>query len=192
MFAGYSYLSVCTGSRRAARFAGSVPKRTPTSTELPRANTGAQGLIGILNGVNRPSVKGRAQAEMVPIDSATQREEDCFGEELQPNLATGCAERLANTDLLDSRLDVGEHAVHDADAADDQRDSSSEGEHDRQHVGDLCHAAEEFGERLRTVDGARIVTRANDLRECGLWQGSPSAGVRMVKKISFSALVPWK
>jgi hypothetical protein len=34
VFGSYSYLSVCTGSNLAARFAGSVPKRTPTMTDV--------------------------------------------------------------------------------------------------------------------------------------------------------------
>ncbi len=39
---GYSYLRVATGSSRAARLAGRVPKMTPTMTEVLRAMTAAQ------------------------------------------------------------------------------------------------------------------------------------------------------
>ena len=64
-------------------------------------------------------------------DSSAERKEDRLGEKLQPNLAAGRAQSLSDADLLDSRLNVGEHAVHDADAADDQGDACPEREHDR-------------------------------------------------------------
>lgn len=64
---GYSYLRVSTGSRRAARLAGSVPKMTPTKTEVMRAMTADHQLQGILKGVNRPREIGRARPRSVPI-----------------------------------------------------------------------------------------------------------------------------
>ncbi len=136
----YSYFRVWTGSSRAARFAGSVPKSTPTSTEVASEITADQGLMGILKGVSRPSVKRNGEAEQRADDPATERKEDGFGEKLQSNLAAGCAQGLANADLFDARLHIGQHAVHDADAADDQRDSRRERKHDGQHVGDFRHA----------------------------------------------------
>src|SRR5260370_33524016 len=63
----YSYLSVCTGSSRAARFAGIVPKSTPTNTDVVNAATADHGLTGILNGDNKPSVRGMARPRIVPI-----------------------------------------------------------------------------------------------------------------------------
>ena len=66
-----------------------------------------------------------------------ESERKTLGEELQADLAAGGAERLADADLLDARLDVGEHGVHDADAGDDQGDGGGERQHDGEHVGDL-------------------------------------------------------
>jgi hypothetical protein len=44
----YSYFSVSTGSRRAAPFAGTVPKITPTMTEVASAMTADRQSVGIL------------------------------------------------------------------------------------------------------------------------------------------------
>jgi hypothetical protein len=44
----YSYFSVSTGSSLAARFAGTVPKITPTMTDVPSAITAERQSTGIL------------------------------------------------------------------------------------------------------------------------------------------------
>ena len=119
----YSYFSVATGSSRAARCAGSVPKATPTSTEVASAITALQGEIGILMLVNMRRLSGSASPMMRPDKAARERHEDGLGEELHSYLTPRGAESLADADLLDARLHVRQHGVHDAHAGDDERDA---------------------------------------------------------------------
>src|SRR5580704_3394181 len=63
----YSYLRVWTGSRRAARLAGSVPKSTPTRTEVESEMTADQDEMGILNGVRKLTDMGIARPTTVPM-----------------------------------------------------------------------------------------------------------------------------
>src|SRR5207249_10878320 len=62
----YSYFSVSTGSSREARFAGTVPKMTPTITEVASAITAACHGTGSLYGVRSRTEMGIPMPMMVP------------------------------------------------------------------------------------------------------------------------------
>ena len=56
-------------------------------------------------------------------EAAGERRRQALEQELQQDLAPPRAERLAHADLARALLHVHEHDVHDADAADGQRDA---------------------------------------------------------------------
>ena len=95
-------------------------------------------------------------------DTSREREEDGFGEELQADFARGGAEGLADADLFQASLDVGEHGVHDADAGDDEGDAGGEGEDDGEHVGDLAHDVEHLAHGEGVVDGGGVMATLDD------------------------------
>ena len=74
--------------------------------------------------------------------AAGEGRREALEQELQEDLARAGAKRLANADLARPLLHVDEHDVHDADAADGQRQDPDEGQHDLQPaddaVGDLA------------------------------------------------------
>ena len=67
-------------------------------------------------------------------DAADQAEHGGLDEELAPDDPGRGAERLAQPDLADSLGDRHQHDVHDADAADDERDGGDAPEQDGQRV----------------------------------------------------------
>src|SRR5579875_4055622 len=62
----YSYFSVVTGSSFAARFAGNVPKMTPTRIAVTSEMIALHGEIGICRPVSRRTLSGRASPSSVP------------------------------------------------------------------------------------------------------------------------------
>ena len=66
----------------------------------------------------------------MPTHAAGERRGQPFEQKLQQDLAAFRAERLAHADLARPLLHVDEHDVHDADAADRQRQHADEREHD--------------------------------------------------------------
>ena len=74
----------------------------------------------------------------------------------------GGAEGLADSDLANAGAHVGQHDVHDADAAHGQRDGGDEKEDDCERVCDVSGNGEVFGEGLGLVDGVRPVARLDD------------------------------
>ena len=65
----------------------------------------------------------------MPIDAAGERRDQPLEQELQQDLAAARAERLADADLARALLHVDEHDVHDADAADRERQHADERQH---------------------------------------------------------------
>ena len=80
---------------------------------------------------------GNGEADDGADNSAGERDDDGFGEELELDFAVGCAEGLADADFADAGADVGEHDVHDADAADGEGDGSHQHQHHGEGVGAL-------------------------------------------------------
>src|ERR1700722_11606926 len=64
----------------------------------------------------------QGQADGDAGDAADERDQDCLGQKLKADFAAGGADRLADSDLADSRGYGRQHDVHDADAADQERD----------------------------------------------------------------------
>ena len=106
---------------------------------------------GDCEGREEARADGDRDADGGADEASGEREEDGFGEELHADFAAGGAERFADADLLDARLHVGEHGVHDADAGDDERDGRGENQDDGEHVGDAVHGAEDVGEGVGGV-----------------------------------------
>ena len=126
---------------------------------------GGPGVYGDLEWGEEGDGEGEGEAEGSADDAAREREEDGLGKKLEADFLAGGSESLADTNLADAGLDVGEHGVHDADAGDDEGDSGGEGEDDGEHVGDLCHAGEEFREGDGVVDRSGAVAGADDLED---------------------------
>ena len=81
-------------------------------------------------------------AERDADHAADEREHDGFHEELLENVVVGGADGFAQADLLRAFNDGHEHDVHDADAADDERDGSDRGEEERQDGRDVAEERE--------------------------------------------------
>ena len=64
-------------------------------------------------------------------DAADDSHDDGFDEELQHDVAEGRAERLPYADLTRALRDRDHHDVHDADAADEERDARNRAEEER-------------------------------------------------------------
>src|ERR1035441_10010908 len=92
------------------------------------------------------------ESEQRADNPAGEREEDRLGEELQPYLAPGGAERLADAYLADARLYIGQHAVHDSHASDYQGNCRRQREHPGEDFGDLAGVVEDLSKCLGAVD----------------------------------------
>jgi signal transduction histidine kinase len=76
-------------------------------------------------------------------DAARDAEHERLDEELEHDVATSCAERLAHADLARPLRDRDQHDVHDADAADEQRDRRDAGEQEAERLRGLLERLEQ-------------------------------------------------
>src|SRR5256884_3755681 len=77
---------------------------------------------------------GNGHAEQHADHAARAGEHHGLNEELRDDVAAFGAERAADADLAGALGHAGEHDVHDADAADDQRDGRNRAEHDVEYL----------------------------------------------------------
>src|SRR5579863_1478012 len=70
---------------------------------------------------------------------------------------------FSNADLAGALFHGDQHDVHDADAADQQRDEGDQQEHDRERERNIFCGAQDGGERLHVVFGARRVPAVENL-----------------------------
>src|SRR6185437_1182171 len=106
--------------------------------------------------------QGQGQSDNSADDSAGERDDDGFGQELQLDLAIGCAQGLADADFADARAHGGQHDVHDADAADGQGDGGDQHQDGGQDVGNGARHIQHFAQVLGVVDGIGTVAGAHD------------------------------
>ena len=96
---------------------------------------------------------GEADAGDDADDAAGKRHGGRFDEELQQDVVTAGAERLAHADFARPLGDGDEHDVHDDDAADDERNAGDGHDHDAEVIQDVAQQILEGG---AGVDGERI------------------------------------
>ncbi len=84
----------------------------------------------------RRGQRAYAVADREPHEPAEQAEHERFQQKLQQDVVALGADRLADADLACPLRDRHEHDVHDADAADEQRDAHDAGHDDRDRVQD--------------------------------------------------------
>ena len=118
----YSWRSASIGSSRAARTAGTMPKKIPTVAEKP--NPEGERPPGQRYGKTCREADGHPDcaSEDDAEHAAERRQSDGFGEELKENLLPPRAERLAQADLAGALRDRDRHDRHDPDPAHHQRD----------------------------------------------------------------------
>ena len=136
-FMDYSALRHSMGLRLAARKAGYMPANNVMAVRVVREATMASGEMtgcGTKSGSGtRRKQQTDADAEGQAGDSADERDDGGFDEELAFDVDGGCAERFADADFARALGDGDEHDVHDADAAEgegEESDGSEEEGHD--------------------------------------------------------------
>ena len=105
-----------------------MPKITPTATETPKAMTTEAVVTMVFHSAVRAISQARKKPKAMPEQAAADRDQDGFGEELADDIEAAGADGAADADFAGALHDGGEHDVHDADAADEQRDGG-----DRHH-----------------------------------------------------------
>ena len=129
-----------------------MPKITPMVTEMPKASGIDQGTTTgstrldhgrqLLHDVGHGALQARAdQPDDRPAGQPAQdaghpaddREGDRLDEELADDVAAFGAQRTADADFAGPLGDRGQHDVHDADAAHDQRDGGDQAHEDDEH-----------------------------------------------------------
>lgn len=80
---------------------------------------------------NERDEEGEDVAEDEAHQAADNAEDEGFEEELKKDVAGACANRFADTDFAGALRNGDEHNIHDANAADDERDACDEREHAR-------------------------------------------------------------
>src|SRR5580698_128372 len=78
------------------------------------------------------------------------------------------ADRFADADLAGALFHGDQHDVHDADAADEQRDEGDQQENDRERERNILCGAEDGGEGLHVVFGAGRMTAVKNLSNAAL------------------------
>ena len=115
----------------------------------------------------------RLTVELLPVDelrqpdagrnaarAAQQAHEQRLDEELHQDVLPAGADGLADADLARPLGHGDDHDVHDADAADHQRDAGDRAQEDRQHTGDLLSCLQ-----LILLAGDAEVGLASDVRD---------------------------
>ena len=124
------------GSRFAAFAAGRMPNTTPTTAEKPSASATAHHGVyaGGKPGMNDAASAPIAVAEREADQAAEQAQHERLEQELQQDVMALRADGLADADLARPLRHGHEHDVHDADAADEQRDADDAAHDDRHGV----------------------------------------------------------
>jgi hypothetical protein len=139
----YSYRSASIGSRREAFSAGDEAHHHQDSRahrdQLAGQNQVDVGAsLGIVEELGQEGPRADEPDETVgdgdPDDAARKRGGEPFEQELQQDVTPAGAERHAHADFAGSLLDVHEHDVHDADAADGEGHDADEREHEFESV----------------------------------------------------------
>ncbi len=156
----YSARSDSIGSSRAARCAGSTPESTPVPRLAPIASTTNR--IGVRTGM--PGTRSRrswqiASAPISPIDAAQRRERAGLGQEDEPHLAAGGADRAHQADLAGALADRDPHHGEDPDRAHQDRDGGDAGDAGGD---DAHHVVEGVEHRLLAGDGDVLLAVALD------------------------------
>ena len=86
---GYSYRSATIGSSRAARRAGQMPKKSPTSALKPNATTTAAGEISVFHCITRASTIVAPMPEQDADHAAEDAQGQRLDQELQQDVAAG-------------------------------------------------------------------------------------------------------
>jgi len=123
---------------------------------------GSQGIgAGLVAGYRRQgwavvatarAIKPSQDPEVLTVDAvalecaADGADDHRFHQELHLNIATGSADGLADADLADALAHVGEHDVHDAHSADDERDHGHEQQDHGERVGGAAGHFHQLGE----------------------------------------------
>ncbi len=106
----------------------------------PHGDAGVESLHNFRQQVRREQSQSAAhaseqwadgEAEQNTEQAAAGGEHDGFDQELLHDVLSGCSQRSPDADLAGPLGNCRQHDVHDADAADQQRDS---GNHDQQHI----------------------------------------------------------
>ena len=101
---------------------------------------------------------------MTPMSASEQGHGGRFDEELQQDVLTARAERLAHADFAGAFGDRDQHDVHDDDAADDQRNAGDGGDHGAETIEYL---AQQILEGRAGIDGESVfVHSAQDGGAC--------------------------
>ena len=95
-----------------------------------------------------------AKAEHDPDDAADRAQRDRLDQKLEEDVAAMRADGQADADLARPLRHAHEHDVHDADAADDERDAGDRAE---QHGHDARGGGRGFGDLLLVADGEIVV-----------------------------------
>ena len=90
---------------------------------------GREGQHGLHVGCGRDG-QGDQCPEYQTDHAAGEGEDEGLHQELQHDVAAAGAERAADADLTGALADGGEHDIHDANTADDQRDGRDGAKHD--------------------------------------------------------------
>ena len=104
--------------------------------------------------------EGERRAENDADDAADDGQKHRFEQELRQDVAVFRAEGFAQADLARALRHRDQHDVHDADAADEQRDRRHRDQEPRQRAGDR---AERVGQRLLGLDGEVVLGRIGDV-----------------------------
>ncbi len=131
----------------------------PTIAEKPTDATIHCGGIAVGQCVSAPTASVPMPPATTPINAADRREHDRFGKELPQNRRGARADRHAQADLARALGDRDEHDVHDADAADDQRNGRDAGE---QQLHDRAGLRSGLRDRLQVAHLKVVGLRRND------------------------------
>ena len=96
-------------------------------------------------------------------------------QKLIQDLATWRADGFANADFAGALFHGDQHDVHDADAADEQRDKGDHQKDDGQRERNIFRGAEDRGERLHVVFGAGRMAAVENCADAGARRRRPSS-----------------
>src|ERR1051325_10397145 len=102
---------------------------------------------------------GRTDADADADETAKKRDDRGLDEELHQDVARRCADSFADADLAGALGDGDQHDVHDADAADDERDARNRAQQPRHGARGLCRGVGDF---FLATDGEIVVPTTDD------------------------------
>ena len=162
--ARYSACSASIGSSRAARIAGYSPDATPTTTDTPSDSAIDHVVTTVGQSAYAATPRAMREAERDAGEPAEHRERERGDEELEADVGAARADRAADADLARLLEHRREHDVHDADAADEQRDAGDQAHHEvEQLLGLLAVLEQRLGHDDVVVVARR---RAGDRAAC--------------------------